>query len=382
MQEERGPYIYSNEEVKAAIHELFGYPQLLQGMKAFLPEPLYEMILQKKDEVNSVEAFQEQIIYPVMELIQKSSISALSASGFEHLDPSRHYLFISNHRDIILDSAFLNTVLYERGFGTGQIAIGDNLMRHRISELIFHANKSFVVKRSGTPMELYRYSLLLSAYIRQQITAGTDSIWIAQREGRAKDGDDRTQPGLLKMLSLSNQGDLKTCFRELRIVPVSISYEYDPCDQLKAQEFLNKRRDPSYKKTFEEDLQHMLLGLKGQKGGVHFHFSAPLDAELDLLDSEPLPKKQLELLAGLIDRQIHLHYRFFPVNYLAHDLLSGRPHFHQHYEGEILPQLEHYFEKRFKQLQHDGEGQGREYLLKMYANPMINHLAALETTAY
>lgn len=376
MQSDNGPAIFSDEEAKAAIQELFGYQSLLHGMKAFLPEALHDLILREKEAVRSVRDFQENIARPLLKTIEKESITMLTASGFESLDLTQQYLFISNHRDIILDSAFLNTVLFDRGFRTSQIAIGDNLMRHRISELIFLINKSFVVKRSGTPMELYRYSVQLSAYIHRQIAQRVDSVWIAQREGRAKDGDDRTQVGLVKMLSLSAQGDLKTCFRDLKIVPVAISYEYDPCDLLKAQEFLNKRANPDYKKTFEEDVQHMLLGLKGSKGAVHFHFSTPLDAELDAFDAVQNPKKQLEMLAEMIDQRIHQHYRLRPINYVAQDLLTQTDMFRNYYSDAAYEQVSAYFAQRFQLLTNDSEGLGQEYLLKMYANPLLNALTA------
>ncbi|MFN0214874.1 MAG: glycerol acyltransferase [Saprospiraceae bacterium] len=376
MLDETGPSIYNDDQARAAIQELLSYPSLLQGMKAFLPAALNDLILNAKDKINSVRDFQEKIAYPLFKGIEKASISTLSSSGLEQLAPTLQYLFISNHRDIILDSAFLNIVLFDQGFRTSQIAIGDNLMRHRISELIFHINKSFVVKRSGSPMELYRYSVQLSEYIYKQITGKTDSVWIAQREGRAKDGDDRTQAGLVKMLSLNTKSDLKTYFRELKVVPVAISYEYDPCDLLKTQEFLNKRADPDYKKTFEEDVQHMLLGLKGQKGAVHFHFSAPLDTELDAFDAIPSPKKQLESLTEMIDQRIHQHYKLRPINYIAQDLLTKTDTFRNYYSNEDLEKGAAYFNQRFKLLTNDKEGFGQEYLLKMYANPLINFLTA------
>lgn len=375
MQDETGPSIYSDQEAKAAIQELFSNPSLLQGMKAFLPPALNDLILSVKDQINSVEDFQEKIAYPLLKTIEKNSISQLTSSGLEQLHPAERYLFVSNHRDIILDSAFLNIVLFEHQFRTSQIAIGDNLMRHRISELIFHINKSFVVKRSGSPMELYRYSVLLSDYIWRQVTQTIDSVWIAQREGRAKDGDDRTQVGLVKMLSLSTKKDLKTYFRELKVVPVAISYEHDPCDLLKAQEFLNKRNNPDFKKTFEEDVQHMLLGLKGYKGAVHFHFSTPLGMELNVFDDIPSSKKQLETLAELIDQRIHQHYKLRPINYVAHDLLTQSDTFRNYYSAEEHARLLAFFEERFKLLTDDEEGLGRAYLLKMYANPLVNQLA-------
>ena len=377
MQHEKGLMIYSDEEAYAAIQELFSYPSLLQGMRAFLPDALSDLILREKDRVHSVRDFQEKIARPICKAVEKESIAQLTTRGTEHLDPSNRYLFISNHRDIILDSAFLNVALFEGGFETSQIAIGDNLMRHRISELIFRINKSFVVKRSGTPMELYRYSVQLSDYIRRQIYEKTDSVWIAQREGRAKDGDDRTQTGLLKMLSLSAAGDLKDHFKSLHIVPVAISYEYDPCDLLKAQEFLNKRADPAYKKAFEEDVQHMLLGLKGHKGNVNIHFCPPLDKALDVFDAEQGAKKQLELLAALIDQRIHLQYQLHPVNFVAHDLLTQTATFADRYTAEEHKRLSAFFENKSQKLHGDHEGLGRAYLLRMYANPVLNYQSSL-----
>lgn len=374
---EEGPYIYRDEEIQPAIQELFSHQALLQGIKAFLPEDLYTHVMEEKDKVNSIAEFQARIILPVMKTIEKGSIRALTSTGLDHLRPDKHYLFISNHRDIILDSAFLNTVLFENGFTTSQIAIGDNLMRHRISELIFRINKSFVVKRSGTPIELYRYSVLLSQYIRKQIAEQIDSVWIAQREGRSKDGNDRTQTALLKMLSLGANGDLKSYFRDFQIVPVSISYEFDPCDVLKAREYLRKSANPEYKKAFEEDVQHMLLGLRGDKGRVHFHFGNPLDASLDAFDSAPNSKKQLEVLAGLIDQSIHAHYDLHPVNYVAYDLLTGKNDFSDKYSSEDLLNLTEYFETRCAQMEEEKDGMGRRYLLGMYANPLINYLSAV-----
>lgn len=374
--DELRPEILQDEDVKAAIAELFGYEALLGGMKNFLPPALYDLILHEKEQVNSVEDFQTRIVLPLMKAIEKSSISQLRVSGLEGLNPENRYLFISNHRDIILDSAYLNVVLFERGFQTSQIAIGDNLMKHRISELIFKINKSFVVRRTGTAMELYRYSVLLSEYIQSQILSGRDSVWIAQREGRAKDGNDRTQVGMLKMLSLANKGDLKSYFKALRIVPVSISYEYDPCDVLKTVEYLKKLADPDYKKDFREDVQHMLHGLKGFKGEVHFHFGKPLDEELDVFDTLPNNKKQLEALAALIDQSVHLNYALHAVNYVAYDMLTQREEANSHYTLEEVSAVKAFFEQQFERMPEDENGLGRAYLLGMYANPLVNKLAA------
>ncbi len=360
--------------VHAYLTELFDNPHFAAGLKAYLPEAVHKAVLRELKFVDTITAFQARIILKVLKYIEITSISRLSSDGFEVLSTKERYLYISNHRDIVLDSAYLNTTLFERGFETSQIAIGDNLMRHRISELIFLLNKSFVVKRSGTPMELYRHSVALSQYIHEQVAQKKDSIWIAQREGRAKDGNDVTQPGFVKMLSLANQGDLKAHFRSLRIVPVAISYEYNPCDVLKAQEFLDKRADPSYKKAFQEDVQHILLGLHGYKGHVHFQFCAPLDAALDTLDEQPNAKKQLEQLGALIDESIHANYRLHAINAVAHDLLHGTQLAQKQYKAAEIVHNTAYLENKAKHLTGDTDGAGRAYLLGMYAKPLENKM--------
>lgn len=360
--------------VRPFLTELFSFPPFVAGLQAYLPEAVYKAVLHELDHVDSVTEFQARIILKILKYIEITSISRLTSGGFEVLSPRERYLYISNHRDIVLDSAYLNTTLFERGYETSQIAIGDNLMRHRISELIFLLNKSFVVKRSGTPMELYRYSADLSNYIHDQVTRDKDSIWIAQREGRAKDGNDLTQPGFVKMLSLANQGDLKAHFKSLRIVPVAISYEYNPCDLLMAQEFLNKKADPAYKKSFQEDVQHMLLGLHGHKGRVHIQFCKPLDSELDALDAQPNAKKQLEQLAAIIDQNIHTNYRLHAVNAVAHDLLYGTQLAEQQYSASEITHNTAYLEEKAKKLVGDTDGAGRAYLLGMYAKPLENQV--------
>lgn len=369
---------FTDGDVPAALQELFGNELFLQGMQTYLPAPLTEWLLNARNQVHSIADFQGKMAYPLLKSIEQASITALTDGGIGHLSPDMSYLFISNHRDIVLDSAYLNVVLFDEGFRTSQIAIGDNLIRHRISELIFKLNKSFIVKRSGGAQELYQYSVQMSEYIQHLISTHTDSVWIAQREGRAKDGNDRTQPGLLKMFSLSAKNHLKDYFKSLHIVPVSISYEFDPCDLLKTQEYLAKKRDPEYKKDFREDVKHILLGLNGHKGRVHFHFDAPLDAELDAFDALSNAKKQLEYLAGLIDRSIHLNYALHPVNYIACDLLQEADTYSAHYSTDEKAEIERYFDVRLAQIPEAERADGRAYLLGMYANPLLNYLAAKE----
>ena len=363
---------YDAKEVRAAVQELFSYESFQRGLRMFLPEEMRQKILSAKEDIFDAQDAQTKLVLPFLLFIEGLSIKRFTVSGLEQLDPKQRYLFICNHRDIGLDSAFLNRALHEAGFPTTQIAIGDNLMKHRIAELIFRINKSFAVRREGSARELYQHSMRMSNYIFEQISQNQDSVWIAQREGRAKDGNDRTQIGLLKMLSLSKQGGLSTHFRELHIVPVAISYEFDPTGLVKTQEYLRKQLDPDYRKTFEEDMQHIFLGMKGQKGHIHIHFGPPLTQQLDALDQSANAKQQLETLAQLIDQTIHQHYHLHPINFVAHDLLSGQSGFKQFYREEEHQRFEAFFAEQLEQIPTEQRAAGREYLLNMYANPVKN----------
>jgi 1-acyl-sn-glycerol-3-phosphate acyltransferase len=364
--------LYTDEEVQQGIQEIFQHEKFIAGMKAFLPEKLYEHIIKVKDNVQSIYDFQATITKPFLKTIQQISIAELTVSGLENLNQDDKYLFISNHRDIVLDSAYLNLLLFENQISTSQIAIGDNLMKTRASELLFRINKSFVVKREGTPRELYAHSIELSKYIQRMISEKVDSVWIAQREGRAKDGNDRTQPGLLKMISLSGGKRLKEHFQNLKVVPVAISYEFDPTGLLKTQEFLNKKRDPDFQKSFKEDLNNMLLGIRGKKGKVHFDFGKPLNEELEVLDTAKNGKQQLEFLTNIIDRSIHTNYRLNPVNYVAYDWLHASTDFEDKYSPEEKEKYTQFFQNQIDQLTTDEQADGLQYLLGMYANPVVN----------
>ncbi|MFK7771726.1 MAG: 1-acyl-sn-glycerol-3-phosphate acyltransferase [Saprospiraceae bacterium] len=364
--------LYSDEEVQQGIQEVFQQEKFIAGMKAFLPEELYEHIIKAKDNVKSIYDFQANITRPFLKAIQQISISELSVNGLENLNKEDKYLFISNHRDIVLDSAYLNLLLFENKISTSQIAIGDNLMKNRVSEILFRINKSFVVKREGTPRELYAHSVELSKYIQRMILEKTDSVWIAQREGRAKDGNDRTQTGLLKMISLSGGKMLKEHFQNLNVVPVAISYEFDPTGLLKTQEFLNKKRDPDFKKSFKEDLNNMLLGIRGEKGKVHFDFGKPLNEELEILDTAKNGKQQLEFLTKIIDRSIHTNYQLNPVNYVAYDWLNSSTGFSDKYSTEEKEKCTQFFQTQMDQFKENEQKDGLRYLLGMYANPVVN----------
>ena len=367
---------YRDDEALIATQELFSTAAFKAGIESVLPKELVEYYYSVVNDVHSIYDFQKKIVYPFLKMVQSTSINNLTVNGLDYLNSEDRYLFISNHRDIALDTAYLNMLLFENQIKTSQMAIGDNLILDRIAELVFRLNKSFIVKRTGAPRELYGYSVKLSEYTRDLILSKTESAWIAQREGRAKDGNDTTQTGLLKMLSLAaKKGELKAYFKSLKVVPVAISYEYDPCDVAKTDDFLKKKENPNYKKHFKEDMQQILMGIQGQKGNVHFEFHAPLDVELDKLDTAKNNKERLEILGKVIDEAIQTSYQINPISYIAADILAKTNDYAAHYTIEQRKEIEIQFENKLKHFAPNEYNDARQYLLGMYANPLINQLS-------
>lgn len=266
--------------------------------------------------INSVHDLQ-MFIKGYMERMIEDTTAGFSVSGLESLDPDTAYLFISNHRDIAMDPAFTNYALHRAGHDTLRIAIGDNLLTEPWVADLMRLNKSFIVQRSASgPRELLAASKLLSQYIRHSIQEENVPVWIAQREGRAKDGIDRTETGVIKMLSLSRDKateEFDAHVQSLRIVPVSISYELDPCDALKAHELYMRKETGAYEKAAQEDVASIGRGISGHKGCVHVHFGEPLAAGL----------ADAAAVARAIDEQVLRGYRLHRSNLLAHQRLHG-----------------------------------------------------------
>lgn len=363
---------FTDEEAFEATQTIFDDEAFVSGMQRFLPKTLCDYLLNAKNEVHSIYDFQSKLTYPFLIGIQKLSISQRTTSGLDNVNRNARHLFISNHRDIVLDPSFLNTTFYENKMETCEVAIGSNLAKHQLTDYLFKLNRSFIVHREGNPRELYQHSLNLSNYVADLIHADKASVWIAQREGRAKDGNDRTQPGLVKMLTMSKKGDILTHFKSLNITPVAITYEFDPCDVLKTQEFIDKKYNPDFKKTFQQDVQNMLLGIKGQKGRMNFHFAKPLNEELDILKDIKNKKKQLEAVVHLIDKSIHRNFQLHEVNYVAHDLLKETATYHNKYSKADFEKYETIFNEKLKAFEPKDSEMARNYLLGIYANPVIN----------
>lgn len=364
---------YYNEEVPGVMTRLLADPvftRVLQNL--FIDDAKIKEIREAMLQTRDVESFQLRFMVPFLENIIKSSTKGLTIGGLEHLQKDQSYLFISNHRDIILDSALLNVQMYKFGFKPTEIAIGSNLLVYPWIEDISRVNRSFIVKRNLPSRQILESSQLLSSYIRQTVTNNGNSIWIAQREGRSKDGLDQTSPALLKMLHMSSKRKFVQGFQELQIVPMSIAYEIEPCGNEKVAELLKRQSDPEFRKSEKDDLLSMVSGLKNQKGRVQIQFGAPISrSELRILSKVGKVNDQLKRLADYIDKQIYTNYKLFPNNYIAYDLYYNCNKYTDQYtteEQKIFIELTH---MRLKLVNEDRE-EAMELWLKMYSTPVTS----------
>ena len=326
----------------------------------------------------TVDDFQLQLALPFLNALAKNTSAGLTHAGFSGLSPQGCYTYISNHRDITLDSAFLNVVLHANEFDTCEIAIGDNLLIYPWIVDFVRLNKSFIVNRSVSRRQMLEVSCRLSAYMHHAIRDKKQSVWIAQREGRAKNSDDRTQESLVKMFALSGGGDFLSNIRALNLVPVAISYEYDPCDYLKAQEMQLKRDDAGYKKQPSDDLKNMATGITGYKGRIHFEAASPVGPLLERIPSGT-PRSELAVAVGrIIDESIHAHYHLYPGNYVAYDELWGEGSMSGYYTGKEKDEFDRYLQSRIDKIDIPGKDESflRERLLEMYAYPVRNQIKA------
>lgn len=299
-----------------------------------------------------------------------------------NISNSRRYTFVSNHRDIVIDPAFLGKGLIDNGFNTTcEIAIGDNLLSLPWVKDLVRIDKSFIVRRGLPPRETLAASKLMSDYMYFVIEQKHDNIWIAQREGRAKDSDDRTQPAILKMMAMGGgKGSVTEKLKRLHIVPLAISYEYDPCDFLKAQEFQLKRDIEGWKKSAQDDVVSMQTGIVGYKGRVHYQCAPCIDEWLDTLDPETPKTKVFDVIAAHIDHEIHRNYRLYPSNYVALDLLDGGSAYAGRYTAEDKAAFEKYLDGQMAKINIENKDEAylRERMLTMYANPAKNFIKATE----
>lgn len=372
---------YGEGEMQQAFNELMNDRQFKHVLKSFAPWMPFFMsrsILKLGFiGINTPLDFQKRYMKSVVRMVLKKCSDGCTFQMNPLNTWDKRYTFVSNHRDIVLDSAILDLKLLDEGAPTScEIAIGDNLLIYPWIRHLVKMNKAFTVRRSLTPKEMMKSSIMMSEYIHFAVNEKKENIWIAQREGRAKDSNDRTQESVLKMLAYGGEGSHVESLKDINIVPLTISYEYDPCDYLKAKEFQLKRDNPAYKKTRQDDLDNMKVGIMGYKGRVHYEAAGCINAWLDELTEYPVQDFYSEV-ARRMDKTIHSNYKLFPNNYIALDRLNGNYEFAEHYTAEDKVKFDKYLEGQLAKI--DIPNKDVEFLtermLTMYANPLKNYLA-------
>ncbi|MFZ4436141.1 MAG: 1-acyl-sn-glycerol-3-phosphate acyltransferase [Flavobacterium psychrophilum] len=361
---------FYDAEINEGIRSSVNHPMMKALMNFTFPTLDDEVWKEQLLKTHSIRDFQCNFIYQSIQKVLEKSSDGLSTSGFEKLQKNTSYLFISNHRDIILDTSLLNAALFEHGLVMTASAIGDNLVKKAFLLTLSKLNRNFLVQRGLSPRELLQSSKLMSEYIGQLLLRENRSVWIAQREGRTKDGNDATHPGVLKMLAMAaDEPNLMDYFKKIKVVPVSISYEYDPTDALKMPQLKAEANNEIYIKEKNEDFMTLLSGIMGQKKRIHIHVGDVLDAELDGIKAEfDNANKQIQALAQAIDDSILTTYKLWPTNYIAYDLLHGTTTYASQYTDIEKAVFERRLEKRID-AQSEFEVQG---ILAMYANPVVN----------
>ena len=364
---------YTDSEVRSKIRLLVKDPVFDEVlMHMFKVRPKVEMIKLQLRTIRNIKQLQGTFVYDMLRMIINKTSGGLTCTGVEKLDRKKAYLFISNHRDIVLDAALLNYLIFEKGMNTTHVAIGNNLLLYPWIEHAVKLNRAFIIKRNLPPRELIASSQKVSQYIRKSITGDNISVWIAQREGRTKDGFDKTQPSVIKMLNMSNKKSLMEGYNELNIVPVSISYEIEPCGLAKMKELIKKQHYGEHK-TSKDDLKSMSMGMFNPKGRMRFSFGDPVSVDQEVLSGEK-SGKVAELIAERIDKQIYANFKLWPNNYIAYDLLTQEDRFRHHYSDEekkhfmiMLEQAMIFIDYPITDI--------AERFLKMYANPVINKIS-------
>lgn len=371
---------YTPEELPKIFEELLSDNDFKEVIKKVVPDTPIEALANTLRNCKTNLDVQKNIFYGLLHDIIKKCSDGFSFECSQISNKNKGYTFISNHRDIVLDSGFLSVGLIDSGFPTTvEIAIGDNLLIYPWIKKLVRVNKAFIVQRALSMRQMLESSARMSRYIHFAVTQKQENIWIAQREGRAKDSNDRTQDSVLKMLAMGVNGDIIDSLKELNIVPLSLSYEYDPCDFLKAQEMQLKRDIEGFKKSQQDDLINMQTGIFGYKGRIHFQTAPCINNELEELRG--LPKVEIfTKVSEIIDKYIHRNYRMYPGNYIACDMLNGNKSMAENYTLNDKSKFEAYLEKKISLINIPNKDVDflRHCILTMYANPAINHINAIK----
>lgn len=368
---------YTDKEVREKIKIMVRDPAFDRVlMYLFKNRPKVEMVKLQLRMIRKIKQLQGTFVYDLLRWIINKTSDGLQCMGLDKLDKTKPYLFISNHRDIVLDAALLNYLIFEKGMNTTQIAIGNNLLLYEWIEHAVKLNRAFIIKRNLPPRELLEASQTVSQFIRKSLTEENLSVWIAQREGRTKDGFDKTQESVLKMLNMSNKKSFSEGFNELNIVPVSISYEIEPCGLAKMKELI-KKEHYGQKKTDKDDLKSMSMGMFNPKGRIRFTFGQPIELNFDEVKTREQQNQQIKDLAEMIDNQIYANFKLWPNNFIAYDMLMPEPKFKHKYTSHekkvfktMLEQAMIFIDFPITDIQ--------ERFLRVYANPVINKMKVVD----
>jgi 1-acyl-sn-glycerol-3-phosphate acyltransferase len=374
---------FNEDEVQNAIESLAASEGFRNALRYVMPDLNWEQFVAMMRQCKTKGQFKTTLAYNAALQIAKMTTFSLTISGRSRVPKDTPCTFISNHRDIVLDAAFLNVLLLDIGQEMTQVAIGDNLLIHPWIDTIVRLSNCFIVKRGISIRQQLEASRQLSAYIHHTIKEARESVWIAQREGRAKDSNDQTQSSILKMLNMAgvNRDNVLKNLMDLNIVPIAISYEYDPCDFLKAKEFQLRRDHPEFVKSQRDDLLSMETGLLNDKGRVHFTIGSPINDKLTRLEGKKLDRNTLmAAVANVIDKEIYKHYRFYPCNYVAYDLLHQSVFFRANYDLRDKMLFETYVQKQIRKMDLPDKDEHflRTKILEMYSNPLQNHMDNME----
>ena len=364
---------YNDEEAVAALHKLARHPAMPVISKYIFPEFPIGTLKQMLLNIKGVDDFQYSIVSKAVSVIVGRSSSGFTYDGVENLRKlGGKFLAVSNHRDIVLDPALTQWMLMLNNIPLTEICVGSNLLANGVVETLLRSNRMITVIRGISAREVYLSSQILSKFIRSEVTSGKSSVWIAQREGRTKNGLDLTEQGLLKMFDMSGEGDFKSNFKELNIVPMSISYEYEPCDFRKEREVLIKEVSGEYHKKEDEDMHSILTGLRQWKGGIHLSVGAPLTDREITRSSWYEKNDRYQEIRRILDERIVSGYKLWKTNYMGYDLMTGGTRYSDKYTAEDLDKFKEYTEHKLARAERKlDKARLRDIFWHIYGNPVV-----------
>ncbi len=363
---------YNDEEAVQALSKVADHPAVSAISKYLFPNEPAGFLAGLLKKVRSIDEFQTVVMSSAIDWVLNSTTHCFSYDGINNLKAENgRFLLLSNHRDIILDPAITQYVLLRNGIPMTEICVGSNLLSSKTLEYLLRSNRMIKVIRGISARETYLSSQILSHYIRESITTGRSSVWLAQRQGRTKNGLDTTEQGLLKMLDMSGTKSFSENFMDLHIVPLSISYEYEPCDIRKARELLISRSHP-YVKGKREDLHSIIIGIRQQKGNVHLNIGTPLTREeIEAAEQAEVKNDRYQAIRHAVDKRVIQGYKLWMPNFIAYDMVNGTTKYSDRYQKENVERFKAYMAHKMEKVESSLDRSDlREIFLRIYSNPV------------